>query len=121
MSAHSLYTLVKETENGFTFVEGESLEGFQDELDATLGVFEKHSDMSHEEFLHVSDDVDKKGTWFVAHTSKEGVMNGYEYPTANDLRQTLPSLLETAHGHDDVVIFPPTAAVVPEEEWRKYA
>lgn len=121
MSAHSLYTLVKETENGFTFLEGESLEGFQEELDVTLGIFEKHSDISHEAFANVSDDVDKKGTWFVAHTSKEGVMNGYEYPTANDLRQTLPQLLETAYANDNVVIYPPTAAVVPEEKWKQYA
>ena len=121
MSAHSLYTLVKITEKGFTFVEGESLREFQEELDETLGVFEKHSDMSHEVFANASDDYDKKGTWFVAHTSKEGVMNGYEYQTAEDLRQTMPSLLETAHSHDNVVIYPPTAAVVPEEEWRKYA
>lgn len=120
MSAHSFYTIVMETKKGFTFFEAETLDEFAGEMDGTLGVYEKHTDMSHEEFATVPDD-DGKGSWFVAHTNKEGVMNGYWYPTANDLRQTLPSLLETAHGHDDVVLYPPTAAIVPEEKWRKYA
>ncbi|GAB6552102.1 hypothetical protein bcgnr5378_05020 [Bacillus cereus] len=130
MSAHNFYTVVSKNEGGFTFVEleksneifagNDSLSVLHDEYYDVVRVYEKNTDISHEEFANVADDT--QGTWFVAQITKESVHVGHEFSSVRELREALPKLLDGVRAdllgdkELEVVIYPPNADTVYKKQ-----
>ena len=120
MSAHDFYTVVQQNNQGF--FEAVDFGEFEDYMRDTIRIYEKNTDISHQQFAKVPNNVE--GLWFVATLTKKEQLAGYEFRTAGELRTQMPILLDEALKCDDchiehsVVIYPPTAKLVNESMWR---
>jgi hypothetical protein len=123
MSAHDFYTVVQQNKQGeLGFFEAEEFNEFEEHMKDTIRIYEKNSDISHQEFSRIPDNVE--GLWFVATLNKKEQLIGYEFKTAGDLRVIMPILLSEAlkygdcHIEESVVIYPPAAELVDESKWK---
>ncbi|NGY88578.1 hypothetical protein F6Y05_36910 [Bacillus megaterium] len=75
MSAHDFYTVVQQNnQGGLGFFEAVDFGEFEDYMRDTIRIYEKNTDISHQQFAKVPNNVE--GLWFVATLTKKRAISG---------------------------------------------